>query len=102
MITHSTPTFRLTLPDTAQLDENTKIKFSMVQDCVRIDKSDVTVSGKTVEVTLTQEESAKFKKGKATVELNLFYPNGARLPTQKKQISIDDNLLAEVVRYGDL
>lgn len=60
-------------------------------------------SGKTtLTVTLTQEETGAFLAEKtATVQVNWIFSDGIRSATNIKKIDVTENLLNEVIEYGD-
>lgn len=45
-----------------------------------------------VTVSLRQRETARFHKGKVSVQINWVYPNGKRDATEIKQLDMLDNL----------
>lgn len=58
-------------------------------------------SDSTVTVELTQEQSGRFREGKALVQINWVYPDGKRDATVKKDMDVTGNLLSKVVEHGD-
>lgn len=60
-------------------------------------------SGKTtLTVTLTQEETGAFLVEKsATIQVNWIFEDGTRSATNIKKIDVTENLLNEVIGYGD-
>lgn len=60
-------------------------------------------SGKTtLAMTLTQEETGQFlSEKKAYVQVNWIFADGTRDATNIKQIDVSENLIAEVITYGD-
>ena len=60
-------------------------------------------SGKTtLSVTLTQEESGAFLAEKtATIQVNWIFADGTRDATNIKRIDVSENLLSEVIAYGN-
>lgn len=60
-------------------------------------------SGKTtLTVTLTQEETGAFLAEKsATIQVNWIFEGGTRSATNIKKIDVSENLLNEVIEYGD-
>ena len=70
---------------------------------VDIKASDISFDGEdtTLSVTLTQEQTASFRVGKVTHQVNWVYPDGSRDATNQKIITVEPNLLNKVVNYGD-
>lgn len=60
-------------------------------------------SGKTtLTVTLTQEETGAFlAEESATIQVNWIFADGTRSATNIKKIDVSENLLNEVIEYGD-
>ena len=60
-------------------------------------------SGKTeLSVSLSQEETGAFlAEKKAYVQVNWIFLDGTRDATNIKQIDVSENLIAEVITYGD-
>jgi hypothetical protein len=60
-------------------------------------------TGKTeLSVTLTQEETGRLLADcHVSVQVNWIWSNGAREATNIKKIIVTENLLSEVIRYGD-
>ena len=100
MIRATTPTYILTLPDTAEVDltEMTEVHFTLVQGKSNIiDKIVEPTDSKTVEVTLAQEETLNLKDGIAEIQLNWIDASGNRGATYVNTIRIDKQLLDEVL-----
>lgn len=111
MIRYTTPTLPLYLEE-VDLSENCDVyvTFYQASSSTEITKSmdDLTVlydsdeNKTTISVTLTQEETATLTAGgKALVQANWIFSNGTRGATEIKKISIKENLLEEVISYGD-
>lgn len=104
---YTTPTLPMTVPvDLTGAEIHVIIK----QGARKIQKTgtDVTAvydseSGKTeLSVSLTQEETGTFLAGKkAEVQVNWIFENGTRDATNIKQIDVSENLISEVITYGD-
>ena len=100
-----------TLPMTVPIDlTGAEIHVTIKQGARKIQKTgtDVTAiydseSGKTeLSVSLTQEETgAFFAEKKAYVQVNWIFSDGTRDATDIKQIDVSENLIAEVITYGD-
>lgn len=103
MIRYTTPTIPFEIEADFSLAE---VIVSFVQDCIQLDKEidDYTVADgvTTFDVELSQEETARFDAGKQVqVQVNAIFPNGERVATQIQRISTFQNLLDQVVEYGD-
>lgn len=102
MIKFTSPTLNLIVD--ADLT-NADIYVSMVQGAYEVVKTDVspTVSeGRTrIPVTLTQEETARFKREKPIdIQVNWITPGGSRMATNIASTYALRNLLTEVIAYG--
>ena len=97
MISYTTPTFTLKVPDTIDLTVAENVCFTITQDPVTITKENLEPEAHKVSVYLTQEESGLFKSGNAEIQLNWTYEGGGRGATRKKTIKIEDNLLRKVI-----
>lgn len=101
MIRWTTPTFTINLRDAGDVDltEAEHVYFTVSTKTSTITKTgeDLEVAAQSVEVYLSQEESARLPEGTGEIQLNWTYPNGRRAATVVKQIRIDKNLLREVV-----
>lgn len=99
MVQATTPTFLLTLPSSVDLSLIHKMLFTIEQGSTEICKSsdDLDISGQVVSVYLSQEETLKFKKGPAKLQLNWTYPDGKRACSNIVTIDVSPNLFAEVI-----
>lgn len=99
MIQYTTPTFILTLPETVDLSLVQNLYFTLTQGKTELQKAgdSLVVEGQTVSVFLSQEESGKFTNGKASLQLNWTYGNGARCCSTIVAVDVGRNLLDEVV-----
>jgi hypothetical protein len=100
MIRVTTPTYILTLPDTAEVDltEMTEVHFTLAQGKNnKIDKIIEPTDSKTVEVTFSQEDTFNLKDGIAEIQLNWIDASGNRGATSVSTIRIDKQLLNEVL-----
>lgn len=100
MIRATTPTYILTLPESAEVDltEMTEVHFTLVQGKNNIiDKIVDPTDSKTVEVTLTQEETLALSDGSAEIQLNWLDANDKRGATYVQTIRVDKQLLNEVL-----
>lgn len=107
MIRFTTPTLPMTVPvDLTGADIRVAIKQG--QRVMQKSGADVTSAynaetGKTeLSVTLTQEETGMLLADiHVSVQVNWIWPSGAREATNIKKIIVTENLLSEVIRYGD-
>lgn len=99
MIRATTPTYILSLPESAEVDltEMTEVHFTLVQYRTEIDKIVTPTDSKTVEVTLSQEDTINLKDGIAEIQLNWIDASGNRGATYVSTIRIDKQLLDEVL-----
>ena len=97
MISYTTPTFIFTIPASAHVEQALDVYFSIEQNDVKLTKHNLDVVENVVSVYLRHEESGKFQKGKAKIQLNWVYVNGRRAAMKPKQIDVEDNLLREVI-----
>ena len=97
MISYTTPTFVLTVPASVHIDQALDVYFTIEQEDVALTKHDLSITENVVSVYLSQEESGKFHKGKAKIQLNWVYVNGMRAATKQKTVDVEDNLLKEVI-----
>lgn len=100
MIRATTPTFILTLDDDSGVDLQTaeKVFFTISQRSVTITKEVTPTGALTVEVTLTQTETLQLVEGAPTkIQLNWIDANGRRTATEVESITVDEQLLKEVI-----
>lgn len=100
MIRATTPTYILTLPESAEVDltEMTEVHFTLVQGKNnKIDKIVEPTDSKTVEVTLAQGETLSLMDGSAEIQLNWIDADGKRGATYVQTIRVDKQLLNEVL-----
>ena len=104
---YTTPTLPMTVPVDLT---GAEIHVTIKQGARKIQKTGADVvsvydseSGKTeLSVSLTQEETGAFlAEKKAYVQVNWILENGIRDATNIKQIDVSENLIAEVITYGD-
>ena len=95
----TTPTFTLTVPNEYDLTACENIYATFQQNGTSVTKSgeDIDVSTHSVDVYLDQSETLLFKRGSISIQLNFTFPGGQRACTEIKRITIDDNLLPEVL-----
>lgn len=103
MIRYTTPTIPFEIEADFSLAE---VIVSFVQDCTQLDKvvDDYTVADgvTTFDVSLTQEETARFDARKPVhVQVNAIFPDGIRAATNIQRIKAFENLLDQVVEYDD-
>ena len=97
----TTPTFTLTFTD-ADLDltavKNIYVTLSQTSYSVTKTGSDLTVTEKTVSLTLTQKECGQFKTGDIQIQVNWTMPDGRRAASNVAVYRrIDLQLLRKVV-----
>lgn len=97
MVQATTPTFMLTLPEGLDLSEATNIYFTLQQGNVDVRKDNLTVTGQTISVYLTQAETLPFKAGIAKLQLNWIFADGSRACSNIVSIHVGDNLIDEVL-----
>ena len=104
---YTTPTVPMSVPVDLT---GAEIHVTLKQGARKIQKTGADVvpvydseSGKTVlSVSLTQEETGLFvAEKKVYVQVNWIFPNGMRDATNIKQIDVSENLISEVITYGD-
>lgn len=104
---YTTPTLHMTVPVDLT---GAEIHVTIKQGARKIHKTGADVvsvydseSRKTeLSVSLSQEETGAFLAGKkAEVQVNWIFPNGIRDATNIKQIDVSENLISEVITYGD-
>ncbi len=99
MIPYTTPTFRFRAKEDSGIDftQAQKIMFSIEQGDTILSKIVSNAQEKVVEVALSQEESGRFIKGKAKVQLNVKFSNSNRTASYVREIYISEQLLEEVI-----
>lgn len=102
MIRYTTPTIILTVDKV--LPGEAEIYVTFQQGDVKLTKMDADVAlntkTTTIDVTLTQAESAKFRAGEpVTVQVNWIDEDGTRDATRPATIAMFENLLNKVISY---
>lgn len=99
MVQATTPTFLLTLPSSVDLSLIQTMLFTIEQGGIEINKSgsDLGIEGQTVSVFLTQQETMRFKKGTAKLQLNWTYSDGKRACSNIANVEVSPNLFMEVL-----
>jgi hypothetical protein len=100
MIRATTPTYVLTLPRSSEIDltQASAVYFTLKQGTVTIDKEATPTDAKTVEVSLTQQETLRLQEGKqAEVQLNWIYSDGTRCATIVAYVNVYRQLKPEVL-----
>lgn len=100
---YTTPTHELTVKGVDLTGCDVYVTYKQARNVLTISDPEVEFDGKDTVVTveLSQIQSASFKTGDATVQINWVTPQGARDATNIKQVRIEQNLLEEVVEYGE-
>lgn len=95
----TTPTFVLTLPNTVDLSQASKVVFAISQEQTIIEKTGdaLTISGQTVSVYFTQAETLKFHAGSVKLQLNWVYADGSRACSNVVSIRVNENLVKKVI-----
>ena len=96
----TTPTFVLNLEGSVDLTDAHNVYATFYQKGVTITKTgdDIEIHPTQVEVYFTQEESLKFKTGAIQIQVNWTYSNGSRSCTDIASVSVDRNLIGEVLK----
>lgn len=102
MIVATTPTLRLTLPDTIDLTEADQVYVTLAENKTVITKvlgdGMILADKNIIEVYLSQEDTLQFKNNSmANVQVNWTFGNSSRHATKIKRISISPNLIPEVI-----
>lgn len=99
MVQATTPTFILTLPQNIDLGEAAHVYFTLKQNDTEIEKSDadLTIDENEVSVYLSQAETLMLSVGRARIQLNWTYANGARACSNLAIVEVTENLLKAVV-----
>lgn len=99
IIRGTTPTLRLTVPETVDLTEASMVYATIKQGKTAITKSgnDLEVEAHRVSVYLSQEESLDFCEADAEVQLNWLYEDGRRNATIIKKIPFGKQLVGKVL-----
>lgn len=98
----TTPTYTFELEDDSidlGLAENVYVTFRQGRRTLRKTGEDITVSGNTVQASLTQAESLDFFAGQEPVfaQLNWVYDDGTRSASEMVRLRVCDNLEPEVL-----
>lgn len=96
----TTPTLVFTLPNDVSTSGMTALVFKIVQNEKWIKREGLTQFNLTmhgIEVTLTQAETLKFYEGRAEMQLNWMYENGARAASTDIDVTFLRNLHSEVM-----
>ena len=96
MIRYTTPTIQIQVVD-VDLSAFDSIYVSISQMGVDIEIVDPTIEGDTLNVFLTQEQTAQFSRSfPAMVQVNAM-KDGKRYASEMMTLDIDDNLLRRVI-----
>ncbi len=95
----TTPTFIFRIPEHIDLSNLRNIEFSLTQGKYELNKSNdaIEVDGHRVRVWLSQSDTLPLKKGSAIIMLNWTYADGNRDCSKKYQLTVEDNLFAEIM-----
>lgn len=99
MTRYTTPTETFTLPDDVDTSTLSGYEVVFMQDDVTLIKTqdDCTLDEQTISVTLTQEETASFSKGRCNVQIRGIYTDESVFATTIQQIYVHDVLNGEVM-----
>ena len=99
MVQATTPTFILTLPNTVDLSQASKVVFTAAQEQYTVEKTGnaLTIDGQTVSVYLTQAETLKLHAGTLKLQLNWVYADGSRACSNVVSIRVNENLVKKVI-----
>ncbi len=102
MVRYTTPTFTLTLPDSVDLTQATNVYVTFAKGDNKMTKTDeeIEVSAHSVDVYLSQEETAAFTSGLVQIQMNWTYSETGgirRACTEIVTVNVTPNLLNEVV-----
>lgn len=101
MIKGTTPTFILTIDDdNVDLTEATNVYVTFKQGTLEITKTgpDIVIAAKQVDIYMSQEETLRFSKGMASIQMNWTYDGGKRACTNIVRVDIGENLKEEVLQ----
>lgn len=103
MIRYTTPTITL-IVETVIPASDIYVTFKQGKKKLTKDNPSVTVGDTTTTllVPMTQEETAEFdSKDHVQVQVNWITPSGERYATRMSTVAAFENLLDEVIHYGD-
>lgn len=105
MIRYTTPTITLTISNFV-LPDNVEVYVTLKQGTTIVTRDNATYeqndSSLTISLTLTQEETGGFKPSSPVqVQVNWIDSFGVRCATKIATIASFENLLDEVITYGD-
>lgn len=101
MVKGTTPTFILTIDDdNVDLTEATNVYVTFKQGTLEITKTgpDIVIAAKQVDIYMSQEETLRFSKGMASIQMNWTYDGGKRACTNIVRVDIGENLKEEVLQ----
>lgn len=96
----TTPTFVCNLPQTIDLTAADSVYFTLSQNGRKITKTgdDITVSEHSVSAYLSQRDTVWIRPGQPIeLQLNWVYEDGSRGMTQIVSVTVDRNLVPEVL-----
>lgn len=103
MIRYTTPTHEHKVKGIDLTGCDVYVSYQQGLTSVDVKAQSVSYDGEdtTITVPLTQLQTAKFKVGKAEVQINWIYQNGKRDAVNAKEMEITKNIMQRVVGYGD-
>lgn len=101
MISYTTPTYAHTVKgiDLTECQVYVTYKQGIAEVSLQGD-TELVGEDTVVTVSLTQEQTAKFRAGELQVQINWVYPNGKRNATVKRSMQVDGNLMCREVGYA--
>lgn len=96
---YETVTFPIQLSDTEALQNYDKVVVTISQKNIQVDITNPSVDEETGRLTiwLSQEDTSKFVKGTATIQVNIYYTDKERDVTNTAKIQVLDNLYKKVI-----
>lgn len=95
----TTPTFKLTLPESVDLTEATNVYLTLLAGAQSIRKTgeELSFTAHEVNVYLSQAETVPLRVGSGSIQLNWTYPDGSRACSNIATVPIKYNLEQEVL-----
>lgn len=96
---YETVTFPIQLSDPEALKNCDKVVVTISQKDVQVNIDDPSIDEETgrLSIWLSQNDTAKFKKGTATIQVNIYYLDKERDVTTTAKIQVLDNLYKKVM-----
>ena len=101
MIQYTTPTIHIAAHGADLTPFTVRVTIKQGSAKVSVDASGLSYDADTdttsMQVPLTQEQTGIFRKGSASIQLNWFDGTGYRDATVEKPITVENNLIQEVI-----